>query len=45
MNYVNNISDKQNFIDSIKQSMDNQAMAKIETMKKEIANSVLKSGE
>lgn len=45
MDYLKNITDKQSFFDSVKQSMDNVAMSKLEDMKKEIANSVLKAGE
>lgn len=45
MDYLNKVSDKESFITDVKLSMDQTAMEKLEAMKKEIANEVLKAGE
>ena len=44
-NYLNHIDDKNAFIQSVKQQMDQTAFIKLQDMKKEIANQVLKSEE
>lgn len=45
MNYLEHINNKDNFVEVVKQQLDNKALLKLDDKKKEIANDFLSTGE